>query len=179
MIALYLSLVENEKDKGKFEEIYIRYKSLMLGRAYEILRDRELSEDAVHNAFIRILKNLEKLDETDSNRTKGFVMIVLENVAKTMYVKNRRQNIIELNENISEDTNVEIDTEKKLTAEFIAQKIAQLPDTYREVITLKYLHGLNDKEIASVLNISQTSARKRLQRSREKLKKLVGGEFYG
>ena len=179
MIALYLSLVENENDKEKFEEIYIRYKSLMLGRAYEILHDRELSEDAVHNAFIRILKNLEKLDETDSNRTKGFVMIVLENVAKTMYVKNRRQNIIELNENISEDTNVEIDTEKKLTAEFIAQKIAQLPDTYREIITLKYLHGLNDKEIASVLNISQTSARKRLQRSREKLKKLVGGEFYG
>lgn len=179
MIALYLSLVENENDKEKFEEIYIRYKSLMLSRAYEILRDRELSEDAVHNAFIRILKNLEKLDETDSNRTKGFVMIVLENVAKTMYVKSRRQNIIELNENISEDTNVEIDTEKKLTAEFIAQKIAQLPDTYREIITLKYLHGLNDKEIASVLNISQTSARKRLQRSREKLKKLVGGEFYG
>ena len=179
MIALYLSLVENENDKEKFEEIYIRYKSLMLSRAYEILRDRELSEDAVHNAFIRILKNLEKLDEADSNRTKGFVMIVLENVAKTMYVKNRRQNIIELNENISEDTNVEIDTEKKLTAEFIAQKIAQLPDTYREIITLKYLHGLNDKEIASVLNISQTSARKRLQRSREKLKKLVGGEFYG
>ncbi len=179
MIALYLSFVENENDKGKFEEIYIRYKSLMLSRAYEILRDRELSEDAVHNAFIRILKNLEKLDEADSNRTKGFVMIVLENVAKTMYVNSRKHNIIELNENISVDTNVEIDTEEKLTAEFIAQKIAQLPDNYREIITLKYLHGFNDKEIASVLNISQTSARKRLQRSREKLKKLVGGEFYG
>ncbi|MCH5303552.1 MAG: sigma-70 family RNA polymerase sigma factor [Ruminococcus sp.] len=179
MIALYFSLVESEGDKEKFEQIYIRYKSLMLSRAFEILHDRGLSEDAVHNAFMRILKNLEKLDDAEHPRTKGYVMIVLENVAKTLYVKNKKQTVIELDENIAEKSNVEVDTEAKLTAEFVAEKIAELPDIYRDVLTLKYLHGLNDKEIAAAVGISPVSARKRLQRAREKLKRLVGGELYG
>lgn len=177
MIALYLSQVDGENDKDKFERIYLRYKGLMLSRAYEILHDKELSEDAVHNAFVRILNNLDKIGEVESPRAKGFVMIVLENVSKTMYIKRKKENVFELEENIPESSDIEADTEAKLTAEFIAEKIALLPEAYREILVLKYLNDLNDNDIASALGISPTAARKRLQRSRERLKKLMGGHY--
>ncbi len=177
MLALYLLSLEGESEKGKFEKIYTLYKGLMLSRAYEILGDRELSEDAVHNAFIRILNNIKKIDEPESPRAKGFVMIVLENVAKTMYVKRKKEKIVELNDNIAESSNVEINTETKLTAELIARKIAELPEKHRDILVLKYLNSLNDKEIASALGISSAAARKRLQRAREGLRKLIGGEY--
>lgn len=175
MLALYLSLTESENDKDKFEKIYRKYSALMLSRAYDILRDRGLAEDAAHNAFVRILKNLDKLKEVESLSTKSYVMTVLENVAKTMYVKRSKQKIYELDEALPNNSDVERDTEIRLTAENLAGKIAELPEKYREIIVLKFLNGLDDGEVASSLGISSAAVRKRLQRAREKLRELMGG----
>lgn len=177
MLAFYLTLADNGRDL--FERIYLRYKNLMLTRAYEILGDTQLAEDAVHNAFMRILKNLAKLDSAESARTRGYVMIVTENVAKTMYNQNRRQAVIELDEAVADTFEVAEKVEQRLTAELLAQKIALLPDNYRGVILLKYLHGLSDREIASSLSISQSAVRKRLERARKALSKLIGGNIDG
>ena len=175
MLAFYLSSISGENDKGKFEKIYMNYRALMLSRAYEILKDGALAEDAAHNAFVRILKNIEKLDDPDSTKTKAYVMVVLENTAKTMYVKRGKQKIYELDESIPDNSNVERATELKLTAQAAAEKIAELPEKYRDILVLKFLNGLSDGEIASSLGISSAAVRKRTQRARERLSKLLGG----
>jgi RNA polymerase sigma-70 factor (ECF subfamily) len=66
-----------------------------------------------------------------------------------------------------------------MQAEMLADVIARLPDRYREILLLRYLHGLSDKEISSSLSITQQTVRKRLERARNALKKHLGGEFYG
>ncbi len=175
MLSFYLTLADGDNEKDKFERIYHKYKGLMLSCAYSILKDESLSEDAVHNAFLRILSNLSKIDEVDSPRTRGFVLVITENVSKTMYNSLNRVKVIELDENIPYDVTVEQKTEQNLTAEFIAEKIALLPENYRSVLTLRYFNGLDDKEIASVLGISHSLARKRLERARKALGKLLGG----
>ena len=81
MLQLYLTLVE-DGEVGKLEALYREYKSKMLSKAYSVLRDEGLAEDAVHNAFMRILKNLDKIDEVKSSRTRGFVLVITANVAK-------------------------------------------------------------------------------------------------
>ncbi|MCR5652456.1 MAG: sigma-70 family RNA polymerase sigma factor [Ruminococcus sp.] len=175
MLAFYLSLAQTEAEKGKFERIYCQYKNLMLSCAYSILKDESLSEDAVHDAFMRILKNLSKIDEVDSPRTRGFVAVITENAAKTIYNKLNRVKLIELDETIPMDENIEQSAEQNITAEFIAEKISLLPDNYRSVMTLRYFNGLNDKEISDVLGISHALVRKRLERGRKALGKLLGG----
>lgn len=57
MIAMYLALIDDEKDKIKFREIYEEYSKQMWYVANEILHDRFLAEDAVHDAFLGIAKN--------------------------------------------------------------------------------------------------------------------------
>lgn len=178
MLTFYLALA-GDNDKRLIEEIYLRYKNLMLNRAYEILRDKALAEDAVHDAFMRIIRNTDKLGSADSPRTKGYVVIVTENVAKTMYTKSHKQNVVELDEAEPAKENVAAQVEGKLTAQLIAQKIASMPDKYREVMLLKYLHNMSDKEISSSLGISQSAARKRIERARLLLKKLLGGDVDG
>lgn len=178
MLTFYLALAE-DNDKRLIEVIYLRYKNLMLNRAYEILRDKALAEDAVHDAFMRIIRNTDKLGSADSPRTKGYVVIVTENVAKTMYTKSHKQNVVELDEAEPAKENVAAQVEGKLTAQLVAQKIASMPDKYREVMLLKYLHNMSDKEISSSLKISQSAARKRIERARLLLKKLLGGDVDG
>ncbi len=175
MLSLYLTLVDSEEEKGKFERIYLQYKNLMLSCAYSILNDKSLSEDAVHDAFIRIMKNLSKIDDVDSPRTRGFVVVITENVSKTLYNKMNRVKIVELNENIPFDESIEQNAEQKYTAELIADKISQLPDNYKYVMVLKYRNGLDDKEIASALGLPHALVRKRLERGRKALGKLLGG----
>ena len=176
MLQFYLTLVDGAEEKSKFEQIYIQYRSLMLSRAYEILHDTGLAEDAVHNAFIRILQNVSKLDEVESPRTKSFVVIVTENVAKTMYAKNMRQKTVSLDEAYQSPISVAEAAEGRINAEYVAQKIAELPEQYSRVMMLKYLNQLTNREIASALRISEAAVRKRLERARRELSRLLEEE---
>lgn len=172
MLLFYLSMIKDEEDKGKFEIIYNTYRNLMLNRAYEILQDKSLVEDAVQEAFLRIIKNITKINMDNSHKTKGYVVVVLENVAKNMYNKSKKIVTVGFEEDYaSADFTEELD--RKNEAEYIAKLIELLPDAYRDVLVLKYINDFSDKEIASALGISNANARKRLERARNALKNLI------
>ena len=85
MLMMYLSLVETPEEKSKFEQLYHRYKKTMHFCAKQILQDDVLAEDAVHEAFLKLTKYLRKIDDVSCNKTKRFVVIVVESAAKDIY----------------------------------------------------------------------------------------------
>lgn len=175
MLQFYLLLVENDEDESKIELIYNTYKNIMYNRAFDILKKKELAEDAVHNAFLRILKNIEKINPENFHKTRSFVVVIVENVAKTMYKREKRiinfENI-ELQADISYD-----DTLEKLElSEILAEKVEKLSDKHREVLMLKYIYELDNKEIAKSLNISESTVRKRIQYGKIYLRRLLEGD---
>lgn len=97
MLMLYMSLIETEEEKIKFEKIYVQYRKLMYVCAKEILCSDHLAEDAVHEAFLKITKYLDKI-EFPCNKTKRFVVIVVESVAKDIYRKEKRRMHLDLEE---------------------------------------------------------------------------------
>lgn len=178
MLLFYLSLIENEEDKSKFERLYNQYRKLMKYKAIEILHDEFLAEDAVHEAFIKLTRHISGVDENDSHKTTAFIVIIVKSVCSDM-IRKEKNKAISL-ENVDYIGCVNDDSYKSLEVEDIYSVIASLPDTYREIIELKVSHDLSDKAIADVLNISNSAVRKRLQRAREILKKKLAeqGEEY-
>lgn len=175
MLPFYLSLIDTEEEKSKFEKIYYDYRALMKYIAFDILKDEQLAEDAVHNAFIKLTNYLDKIDENDCHKTKGFIVIVIESVAKDMYRKRKRELEFSINENIT----YRVSDDFSLTTfdvEEIVSKIESLPEIYKDVLTLKYLQELENKEIADVLNIKSTTVRKRLERAKIMLAQLLEKE---
>lgn len=73
MITIYLSLIDSENDKIKFQEIYEKYKKQMWYVANDILNDNYLAEDAVHDAFIGIAKNFSKIRSFEPYSIKSYV----------------------------------------------------------------------------------------------------------
>lgn len=61
MLTFYLSLLDTEEEKSKMEALYITYKGLMLKIAYDISKDYDLANDALHNAFLKIVHHLNKI----------------------------------------------------------------------------------------------------------------------
>lgn len=171
---LYLSMLESPEDKNKFEEIYNTYKQTMFYAANRIIRDEYLAEDIVHQAFLRIIDNLDKINEINCHKTKGFVVIIVENIAIDFYRKRKREN------NISFD-DLEIYLEDiRSTNDFEPNEgeeaILKLPLNYFLVFKLRFSHGYSYEEIAKLLEISEANVRQRISRGKKKLEDILDVE---
>jgi RNA polymerase sigma-70 factor (ECF subfamily) len=67
---LLIFTFETERERDKFEYIFNKYKKLILHKAYDVLRDYALAEDAASEAFIRIYKNLDKISDPTAPRRR-------------------------------------------------------------------------------------------------------------
>lgn len=167
---------DDNKNSSKFEKVYLQYGKLMYSKAYEILRDYGLAEDAVSEAFIRIYKNLHKLDdEVPSARTASFAVTVVKNVALTMLQKQNFAEILPFEEipDIPETANVEDNIVSQLSAEEIMCVVNDLPEDLKQVFLLYFAYDMSLKEIGQTLNITSNLAAVRLHRARKKLSERI------
>jgi RNA polymerase sigma-70 factor (ECF subfamily) len=172
-------LIENEDDRNKAAELYRLYSRTMLYIARGILKDQSLSEDAVSEAFVRIIGNLHKINMDDCYRTKGFVVVIVRNVSLNILKKQTREKAVPLEEYI-EYSNGDVPvldniTSKEACAE-IARAIASLNKAYADILYLKYEMDYSSDEMAEVLGISRENARMRLSRARKALADRLGKE---
>ena len=81
MLLFYTLLIEEDDDKAKFENIYLLHKKKMWYAANSVLTDPYLAEDAVHNAFTGIAKNIKRIDDPESSKTLSYVVTAAKNCA--------------------------------------------------------------------------------------------------
>ncbi len=81
MLSLYLSMLEADEDKNKFEELYMKYRNDMYNIAFSILHNCEDAEDAVHDAFVSIANNFEKINKIPCQEIKYYFVIIVRNVS--------------------------------------------------------------------------------------------------
>ena len=63
MLSLYLAALESDGDKKQFRELYRRYHRVMERTALAVLHDPHDAEEAVQEAFLRVIENFSKIDE--------------------------------------------------------------------------------------------------------------------
>ena len=165
-----LVILASEEDEDAFGYLYAHYKGLMLQKAYGILHDRMLAEDAVSEAFIRIYKNRHKLDDPSSSRSLAFVMTIVRNTALTVYSRERRQPLhLEDEEEPEGPFDLEQSVLSSISSEQILQIIGSLPEELRSVFLLTYAYDLPHKKIGQLLGISENHVAVRLHRARKRL----------
>ncbi len=79
MLSFYLTLIDTEAEKSKFEQLYLIYRQMMFFVAKQILEDSYLAEDAVHQAFLKIIDHFDKIGEIDCPKTRGFIVTIVQN----------------------------------------------------------------------------------------------------
>ena len=91
-----LMMADGPGQKRKFEILYEKYKYLMMKVAMDVLQDSYMAEDAVHNAFVKLVKNMDKIGEVDSTATKRYIITVTKNASIDLYRKRKKQSASEL-----------------------------------------------------------------------------------
>ena len=72
MLAFYMSFIDDENDKSRFEVIYDTYRKRMVLTAYSVIHDRNEAEDVVHDTFIKIARNMKSINDPLSNETLSY-----------------------------------------------------------------------------------------------------------
>lgn len=166
-------MIDTEEDKRKFVILYKKYRYLMMKVAYDVLSDNYLAEDAVHEAFIKVAKNMGKIGEINTQETKRYLITITKNATIDIYRKRSTQMkreifVDELEENEEPFTYIETDIDNRTL-----DILKNLPVKYRDVFLLKYSSKLENNEIAELLRISEGNVRQRLSRGKEMIQEAI------
>jgi len=159
-------MINTPEDKRKFVVLYEKYRYLMLNTALDVLRDPYLAEDAVHNAFVSLARNIDKVDESEEVPTKLYLLACARNAAIDIYRKRSIQ--------MKKETRMEETVEKDVYSAYIESDLENgildilknLPLKYRDVFMLKYVNHMGNREIAETCGILEGTVRQRIARGK-------------
>ena len=149
-------------------EVVEKYSNMLMQIAYQRTFNKSDSEDIVQDAFIKLIKNSNKIK--DEEHLKYWLIKVTINLCNDYNKSFWNKNTTELNEELSQ-----FDEEQTL----IFKEINKLKPVYRDVIYLYYYQGYKIKEISIILKMKENTVSSNLTRAREKLKIILeeGGEI--
>lgn len=181
MLAFYTLLIEEDSDKVKFEEIYNLYKKKMWYAANSVLSDAHLAEDAVHNAFLGVARNMKKIDDVHSRKTLSYVITASKNAAFDILRKAQpgETDIDELYD--VSDKNSSSFYENIEAEELLVKILDAMPEIYRDVLYFLTVEQMSEKEIAELLGRKPGTVHQQVRRARLILKKelMKGAEING
>ena len=172
MLVYYLQMLDTPEEKIRFEQIYLKYRGLMYHVADSILHDRQEAEDAVHNAFLRILKKFSKFQNTPAKDLAPQIVVIARNEAISLLQKRKDTDPLEDWGGFAE-TAEEVSDYHALVDTF-----TRLPQTYRAAMEMKLLLGYSDGEIAAKLGLSKKAVSVRISRGRQLLRDIVEREGF-
>ena len=179
MISYYLSVVKTEEERDKILYIYENFYPFMCYTAGQVFKGKTQDiEDAVHDAMLKIIDNIDIIDLSDIRRARSLCGIIAKNKAKDK-CKAKSSQVISFEDLLSETSTSDNSPDEivitKDTYKVVLKALRSLDDKYRDICILKYLHQLKEREIALVLDLSPKTVSTRIFRGkqilREKLRK--------
>ena len=164
MLCILLASVDSPQDKRKLELLYEKYNRLMYVVAMRVLHHPQDAEDACLTSWEKVIKNLDKIDKIDCQKTKSFLVIIVERTAIDLYRKNQKKNqkVQEMDE--FETSPFFCKHESGYGESEMMEVFHKIPKLYAEVLILRYVNELGVSEIAELLNIKQNTVSKRIAR---------------
>lgn len=164
-----------QREEG-YRSLMLKYWRLVRAVVTQRLGDRREAEDVTQEAFFRAWRSLDNLSEPAA--FLGWLLRIAKNLS-TDRMRSRRKTVsldalgegpASLDRALSESPSFEATMESEEETALAMKALSELPEIYREVVTLKYMQGLDGKEMAKLLGEPEGTIRNRLFRALEKLR---------
>ena len=140
-----------------------RVQSELKGFVYKRVKDKALTEDIVHDVFLKVQAKIHQVKE--SEKLFGWIYQITRNTITDHFRKNSKEiNPID----IDWDSNPPNFNDCVTNA--INELIPTLPDKYRIPLEMTEFQNVSQLEVAERLNLNYTTAKARVQRARQMLK---------
>ena len=167
---LYAAVGDAPKHRLRLEEIYHAYCHRMLRVAEDVLHDRHGAEDAVHDAFLGIARNMDTLSRLGEDEVRHYVLRAAQNAAISRLRAQREELPLEEAVAVTEADFFALLCAKDDMEELLGV-MAQLPPVYRDALYYRYVMELSLPEAAQLLGVKPETLRKQTSRARALLAK--------
>lgn len=179
MLLFYMSLIDNDDDRTKFEILYNKYRKRMVYTAYSVLGNNEDAEDAVHDTFIKIARNMNSVGDPKSNETLSYVLKAVKNTAINLSKKNTTRNKHMQSQDVKDISDSAFLDKLRIQENYeeVVKAIRSLNDTYKDVLFYYFVEGMKAKDLADLLGRNKATVQQQIIRGKKKLLEILGNDL--
>ncbi len=169
----------DEGDDERFRREAVACLDGLYGFALALSRDRSVAQDLVQETYVRALSARRKA-APDEN-LKGWLFTILHNVFRNE-VRRRRPQTLEdapASSLVDPRSDPQESLHRKETRERVRRAIDDLPESFREVVTLRWVEEFSYRELASILGCPAGTVMSRLARARALLRRSLAAPEEG
>jgi len=159
-----------KKDEVAFGKLYDRYFDGIYGFVYRRTDEENLAGDITSQVFLKALQNLKKYEFRGLPFSSWLYRIASNEVNKYYRKKNRNVVFSLEEERIREIIDEKEEDHKEAHMSLLVESLNEMKTSVVEVLELRFFEGKNFKEIAYILDISESGAKMRTYRALEQLK---------
>ena len=167
-----LMLRVRDGDIDKMGLLYERYHMQLYRFIFNMTRQKELSEDMVHNTFIRMLRYPDGFN--GSGEFRIWMYHIARNALKDYYRKSPRSrttaDIADYKEHLQSDNTSDGDVEREEEVKMLARAMEELSIENRELLVLCRFQEMKYNEIAILLNTTEGAIKVRVHRAMNQLR---------
>ncbi|HMU09407.1 MAG TPA: sigma-70 family RNA polymerase sigma factor [Ferruginibacter sp.] len=168
-----VALLQN-KDQQAFAYLYDNYSAALNGVIYRLVEDRELAEDILQEAFVKIWNNFASYDTT-----KGRLFTWMLNITRNLTIDTLRSKGYKKQAKISDDENSvsNFTDDNRMAERFDAmglrKQLVNLKPEQRSIIDLAYFNGYTQDEISKELGVPLGTVKTRMRSAIIELRKML------
>ncbi len=130
--------------------------------------DKEVAKDILQEAFLKVFRHIDKYEDT--GLLEGWIRRIVSNTAIDFFRSNKQDRYTLPYEEIHDHRDTENnEVEIRSGMEEIISMVKDLPEGARVVFNLFAVEGYSHKEIANMLDISESTSKSQFRRARKLL----------
>ncbi len=133
---------------------------------------REDIEEIISDVFLNLWNSQKKLD-INKNLSPYVAAIAKNLVSKKIRGKKKLENIEDFEEKLISQENIELIFETEEKNEVLIQELDKLKEEDKKIFMMFYYEERKIREIASILNITESKIKSKLSRFRKKINKVL------
>ena len=151
------------------ESLYQAYYSKVMGYIYSRIRNRADAEDICSDVFEKVQRKLPDFDPEKAS-VSTWIFTITRNTVIDHYRRSKPS--AELDEDLSDDTELDESLLNNETLSELAGALRALPEELRDIIVLRYYDGKPLTEVAEIMGLSYGAVKLRHQSALAKLRNM-------
>ena len=164
----------NRLRSGEFRDRLAGARPRLFRTAYAWTHDRDVAEDLVQEALAKALRNAAQLREPAA--LEAWVFRIMTNCWHDHLRRNPATDSLDRVELASETTPETMHTRLQIITR-VRNAVAELPDGFRETVTLVDIEGFSYADTANILDVPVGTVMSRLSRGRNRLLALLKSDL--